>query len=142
MGGTNAIIDAGPLVGYFNRQDEYHAWARKQMGRLEPPLHTCEAVLSEAFHLLEGIDSGSDQLLTFLERGAVGVSFTYSTRSDDIHRLLRRYADQPMSFADACLVAMTETLDNSRIVTTDDDFRRYRALDSAPLDVRLPGESH
>jgi predicted nucleic acid-binding protein len=99
-------------------------------------------VLSEAFHLLEGIDSGSDQLLTFLERGAVVVSFTYSTRSDDIHRLLRRYADQPMSFADACLVAMTEALDDPRIVTTDDDFRRYRALDGAPLDVRLPGESH
>ena len=112
------------------------------MGRLEPPLHTCEAVLSETFHLLEGIDAGSDQLLTFLERGAVVISFAYLGRAEEIHRLLRRYADQPMSFADACLVVMTEALDDPCIVTTDDDFRRYRTLDGAPIDVRLPGESH
>ena len=40
--------------------------------------------------------------------------------------LLRKYADVPMSLADACLVRMTETLSDPLILTTDSDFRIYR----------------
>lgn len=139
MGKTNVIVDAGPLVGYFNRQDEHHTWSKAQMARSEPPLHTCEAVLSETVHLLEGTNRGIGSLLTFLERGAVTVSFSYPLHAEAIQELLRQYADQPMSFADACLVAMSEALDDACIVTTDDDFRRYQTTDGEPLEVRLPG---
>lgn len=41
-------------------------------------------------------------------------------------RLLRKYADVPMSLADACLVRMTETLADPVLLTTDRDFRVYR----------------
>ena len=36
---------------------------------------------------------------------------------------MERYADLPMSFADACLVRMTETLPDPVLRTTDADFR-------------------
>ena len=39
---------------------------------------------------------------------------------------MRKYADVPMSLADACLVRMSETLADSVILTTDADFRIYR----------------
>jgi predicted nucleic acid-binding protein len=45
---------------------------------------------------------------------------------DAVLRLLAKYADVPMSFADACLVRMTETLNDPVLLTTDADFRIYR----------------
>ena len=44
----------------------------------------------------------------------------------DIFRLLRKYADQPMSLADACLVRMAEIAGSCRVFTTDRDFLVYR----------------
>jgi predicted nucleic acid-binding protein len=41
-------------------------------------------------------------------------------------KLTEKYADVPMSLADACLVRMTETLADHVILTTDADFRSYR----------------
>ena len=43
-----------------------------------------------------------------------------------ILRLVRRYDDTPMSFADACLVRMAEQTPGAMIFTTDSDFRTYR----------------
>lgn len=39
---------------------------------------------------------------------------------------MRKYADVPMSLADACLVRMTEVLPEPIVLTTDADFRVYR----------------
>ena len=36
---------------------------------------------------------------------------------------MQKYADVPMSLADACLVRMSETLSDSLILTLDTDFR-------------------
>jgi len=41
-------------------------------------------------------------------------------------RLMQKYAQTPMSLADACLVRMTETLADAVLLTTDTDFRIYR----------------
>jgi predicted nucleic acid-binding protein len=40
--------------------------------------------------------------------------------------LLRKYADVPMSVADACLVRMAELAGNCQVFTTDRDFLVYR----------------
>ncbi len=45
---------------------------------------------------------------------------------DSVLRLLRKYADTPMSLADACLVRMTELHRDSRVFTLDRDFAAYR----------------
>ena len=39
---------------------------------------------------------------------------------------MRRYADTPMSLADACLVRLTELLADCRLFTLDSDFEHYR----------------
>ena len=41
-------------------------------------------------------------------------------------KLIEKYSNVPMGFADACLVRMTETLADPFILTTDQDFRVYR----------------
>ena len=44
----------------------------------------------------------------------------------DVFRLLRKYADRPMSMADACLVCMAELVDSCQVSTTEKDFLVYR----------------
>ncbi len=45
-----------------------------------------------------------------------------------------KYADVPMSFADGCLVCMTEQTE-STIFTLDSDFRVYRRRRNQPLQL-------
>ncbi len=139
MARTETIIDTGPLVAYFDRRDAHHAWSKEQMAHLRVPLSTCEAVLSEAFHLLEGVPQGPQKLLDFLARGAVTVPFSYADHAGRAHALMRTYADQPMSFADACLVHLAEMRPNCRVFTTDGDFFVYRKDDGEPINVLMPG---
>ena len=49
-----------------------------------------------------------------------------------------KYADVPMSFADACLVRMTEILPDPIVITTDADFRIYRRFSRQIVPSLLP----
>lgn len=120
----SAVVDAGFLVALLSRRDQNHAWATAQSARFPPPWRTCEAVLSEAFHLLGA--RGGPGLAALLRRRAVVVGFDLGTEIDRVLGLLRKYADVPMSLADACLVRMSEVIADPILLTTDGDFRVYR----------------
>jgi predicted nucleic acid-binding protein len=121
---TTALVDAGFLVALLSRRDANHRWAVAQAPLLPPPWTTCEAVLPETAHLLGG--RGTKSLASLLRRGALVCGYRFADDMDAVLKLLEKYADVPMSFADACLVRMTETLDNPMLLTTDADFRIYR----------------
>lgn len=132
------LVDTGPLVAFLNRGDTHHAWARAQMERLEPPLVTCEAVLAEACYFLRRHPEGVPALLEMVDRGLVSVEFRLDEHVKRVRDLLRRYADVPMSLADACLVRMSEVESGSRVFTLDGDFRVYRRLSRRTITVLLP----
>jgi predicted nucleic acid-binding protein len=121
---ASALVDAGFLVALLSRRDANHHWAVAQASRFPPPWVTCEAVLSEAFHLLG--ESGAQSLASLLHRDAVVCGYRFYEDTDAVLKLLEKYSDVPMSFADACLVRMTETLNDLTLLTTDTDFRIYR----------------
>ncbi|CAN5426967.1 PIN domain-containing protein [soil metagenome] len=120
------LIDTGPIVAVLNSGDEHHAWAAAQIKEHQAPFSTCEAVLSEAFHLLAQTRHGPDRLLRMIERGFLRFDFSANDQMPALARLLRRYADLPMSFADACLVRMTELDEKAAVFTLDRDFLIYR----------------
>ena len=120
----SVLVDAGFVVALLSRRDNNHRWAAAQPARLAPPWTTCEAVLSEAFHLLGA--AGGPALATLLHRRAVLPAFDLGNELERVLRLMQKYADVPMSLADACLVRMTETLSDPVLLTTDTDFRIYR----------------
>jgi predicted nucleic acid-binding protein len=120
----NVLVDAGFLVALLSRRDSHHKWALTQAPEHAPPWRTCEAVLSEAFHLLGS--RGLPGLSALLRRRAVITAFDLDNDVESVLKLLQKYADVPMSLADACLVRMTETLPDPLILTTDSDFRIYR----------------
>jgi predicted nucleic acid-binding protein len=123
MGGS-VLVDAGFLVALLSRRDTHHRWAVAQAERRSPPWKTCEAALSEAFHLLG--PRGTPVLSALLRRQAVVVAFDVSDNLDAVLKLMQKYADVPASLADASMVRMTETLDEPILLTTDHDFRVYR----------------
>ncbi len=120
----SVLVDAGFLVALLSRRDGQHRWAASQAPRFAPPWLTCEAVLSEAFHLLGRV--GEPKLAELLRRRAVRPTFNLADELDPVLALMHKYANVPMGLADACLVRMTETAADPMLLTTDADFRVYR----------------
>ena len=126
MNGDIVLVDAGPLVSWMIGDDQHHRWATEQVELLRPPLLTCEAVLSEASHILEREGEDAVAVLDVVQHGVVEIAFSLEDNLAEVKALMRRYRDVPMSLADACLVRMSELHRRCRIMTTDGDFRLYR----------------
>src|SRR4051794_9487685 len=135
----SVLIDSGPLVATLHRRDQHHRWARAHFEAAVEPFATCEAVISEAFFLLERAREGKAALCGLLERGIIVVRYSFDVEAPETIRLIRRYDDTPMSFADACLVRMAEKTDNAVIFTTDSDFRTYRKNGRQLIPLIIPG---
>src|SRR5438132_10685260 len=97
-------VDAGFAAALVSRRDAHHRWAVGQAPRFAPPWVTCEAALSEAFHLLG--PRGTPGLSALLRRGALRIGFGLAADQEPVLRLMQKYSDVPMSLADACLVRM------------------------------------
>ncbi len=132
----SVLVDAGFLVALLSRRDTNHRWASAQTPRLPPPWRTCDAVLSEAFHLLG--PRGRPPLAALLRRRAAVLGFDLGSELERVLTLMHKYSDVPMSLADACLVRMTETLPDPVLLTTDTDFRIYRRHSRQTVPCILP----
>ncbi len=123
---TAVIVDTGPVVAFLNSNDRHHAWAKAEMGRLKPPLLTCEAVLSETAFLVRSHPRGPSSVLELVSRGLVAVRLDLQAEVAAVQKLMERYKGVPMSLADACLVRMSETVAQAVVFTVDSDFSIYR----------------
>lgn len=132
------LLDTGPLVAFLNRRDRYHQWASGQLAQINPPLLTCEAVLSEACFLLRHLRGGAEAVLALLRRGLVRVEFRLDEHATPVEKLLARYASVPMSLADACLVRIAELTPEATVLTLDRDFTVYRKLGRHVVPTILP----
>ena len=120
------IADTGPLVAMLDRDDQDHAWTVREGRRLPPKMLSCEAVLSEVHFLTQDIPAAKDRIEAWLADGRLELPFTVRDHHSMIHELMSRYADVPMSFADACLVRMSELWPQAPVFTLDSYFRVYR----------------
>src|SRR5215469_1053534 len=132
------LIDSGCIVAALHRRDQHHAWARAHFEVFVEPCLTCEAALSESFFLLERAREGKQALCSLLQRQLIVVGFSLQNHLAEIVGLLRRYADTPMSLADASLVRMVELIDDAVVFTTDSDFRTYRKHGRQTIPVITP----
>ena len=120
----NVIVDASFLIASLNRRDSNHAWAMAIAVKFPPPWQTCEAVISEVFYLTE--QSRHPVFAELLRRRSLTSLFHLSEHAGEVLALMEKYSDVPMSFADACLVRMTEVRSDPALLTADTDFRIYR----------------
>ena len=137
---ARVILDTGPLVALLNTRDRHHRWATRQWEDIEPPLLTCESVISEACFLLMADPRGPRAVFEMISRHVVAVSFSLADHAARVTKLLKKYADVPISVADACLVRMSEELHGSAILTLDRDFRKYRRNGRQVIPLIIPGD--
>jgi uncharacterized protein len=123
---SNVIVDTGPLVAFLVETDSYHAWAVEQFHELSAPFLCCEPVLTEAFYLVRRLHNGPRKFFELLRSDLLNVDFSLLAEREALRKLIYKYADMPMSLADACSVRMTEQIDGALVFTTDNDFRTYR----------------
>ena len=135
------IVDTGPLVAFFNKNDSYHQWAKDKFVNFAPPIITCESVISETCFLLQKYPNGVHNVFELIERKLITLSFDLDLELKSVKRLMSKYANIPMSLADACLVRLSEQISESVVCTIDSDFRIYRKNKRDTIPVIMPNDS-
>lgn len=123
------IIDSGPLIALFDKNDKHNPAALEFINKNRHPLFTTLPVIAEVIYLLDFSVHAQADFLEWLYRGGVAL---YNLDRQDLSRvkeLMLKYRDLPMDFADGSLVAACERLDSPVIATIDKDFEIYRYCD-------------
>jgi predicted nucleic acid-binding protein len=130
------IPDTGFLVALANRRDQYHDWAVNLLAKLQTPLLTSEAVLSEtAFHF-----QSSRTALLMLESGLVRFALNPEREWSELLRLAEQFDDQHPDLADLCVIRLSEIYPTHKVLTVDgSDFRVYRRNSREQIPVVCSG---
>lgn len=132
------LIDTGPLVAFLDRSDSHHEWAVEQFSHLTASPTTCEGAITEATHLLSDAGVKPWGVLELIGREIITVQFDLESNLNRVLSLMKKYADTPMDFVDACLVAMTEEKQNCKLLTLDSDFKIYRRFERQTIPLIAP----
>jgi len=135
---VETIVDAGPLVGWLNVSDQWHAWSSETLSRRRGVLHTTEIVLGEACHHLGGNTAMSHALLDMVRHGALMLHRLWPDHLRRTQELMMKY--ERMDAGDASLVVLSELFPRAKVVTADmRDFKVYRRFEREQLPLLMPG---
>lgn len=136
MPGT-ALVDTGPLAAWFRRNDPLHRIADTFFRGFAGGLVTTWPVAVEVTHLLR--PEAQLQFLAWVRKGGVEVAPIEPADLEMIERLIAKYRDQPMDFADASLILLAERTGIADIVTFDrKEFEVYRFRGNRRFNQLLP----
>ena len=135
---SRVIVDAGPLVALLNGRDNAHHWVVQQLRDIAPPMITCESVLAEASYLARDLPGARAALMEMLAEEFLSIGMALADHHSSVLAMLRRYADVPMSLADACVVRLAELHPQSPVLTLDSDFLVYRKNGRQVIEVLRP----
>ena len=136
---SGVLLDTGPLVAYLTERDAYHDWAVDTFAGLDPPAITCEPVLTEAAFLVVRNGQPATLVLDYALESEMRIGLQFEREMQIISDLMRRYANVPMSLADACLVRLAE-MTGLPICTLDRDFAIYRTGRRRALNLIMPDD--
>ena len=127
-----ALVDTGPLVALFVRNDPDHAqvsaWLRDFRGRLL----TTWPVLTEVCHFLT--PKVTLRFLRWIEVGGAAVIDVPTDELADLIRMMEKYLDRPMDLADGSLVWLAGRSGVRDILTVDArDFAAFRTPQGKPF---------
>jgi predicted nucleic acid-binding protein len=135
---ARVIIDTGPLVAFLVKAETHHQWVKEQFQRLPPPFLTCEAVLTETFFLVRKLPRGTAKFFTLLKSELLDIDFSIIAEGAALEKLVERYANVPMSLADAYLVRLAALHPQTVVFTLDQDFQIYRRDGRQPIPLLMP----
>lgn len=137
--GRDVLLDAGPLIALLDERDQWHSAVASHWPALAGRCLTTEAVVVEATHMAARLEGDNALVLEYLLRLEIPVFALHMPLHAQCVHLMRRYADVPMDYADATLVAMSDRLQLNRVFTTDRrGFRAYRGSRGVALEIIPP----
>ena len=79
------------------------------------------------------------RVVEMVDAGEIVIAFSLADQTAAVLALLRKYEDQQMDLADACIVRMTELIRDSYVVTLDRaDFSIYRRNSRQVIPIICP----
>ena len=120
------LIDTGPLIALFDRDDNYHDRIIKFIKEGRYKFITTLSVITEVEHMLDfNVNVQIDFLEWIMKEGVL----LQEIQQKDISRIIeltKKYRDRLMDFADATLVIAAERTGIKKIISIDSDFDIYR----------------
>jgi predicted nucleic acid-binding protein len=124
----SVVVDSGFFIGLFDETDPLHSRCREFLRDYRGRFLTTEAVLTETLALLSGVQQL--RCLAWLGDAAQARLLVVDREPLEfraVEKLARKYADQPMDFADASVVLLATRTGVREILTADRrDFAVYR----------------
>ncbi len=120
------LIDSGPLIALFDKNDSYHAVSKDFIKKNSYVLVSTLASITETLHLLDFNRNAQIDFLNWVINGAIEIESIEHEDLIRIKELIIKYRDLPMDFADACLVRLGEKYHIDEVATIDSDFDIYR----------------
>ena len=121
------IADTGALYALADRSDRWHESVSEWWSASRPSIIVPVTVLPEVTYLIAS-RLGAQAEIAFVRSVAEGELPTEPLEPEDIARavaLMNKYADVPLGFVDATVVAIAERLETRDVLTTD---RRHFAV--------------
>jgi len=122
------LIDAGPLIGLFDRSDRYHLKALAFIEEYRGTLWTTWPVITEVSHMLDFSTKVQLAFLEWIKRGGLNIFPLNDDHLERIIELSEKFRDVPMDLADASLIVASEVKALSEIASIDSDFYVYRDI--------------
>jgi predicted nucleic acid-binding protein len=122
------LIDSGPLIALFDKNDKFHEQILSFMKSYEGELLTTWAVMTEVSHMLDFNLRVQLAFLEWIERGAVTI---YEINQSDLRTIIpmiKKYTNVPMDLADSSLMFIAQKENITDIISIDSYFDIYRTL--------------
>jgi hypothetical protein len=130
----SVLLDTGALVALLDRSEKQHAACVEWFQKFQGQLLTTEPVLTETIYLLGPKAQNQIKTIDFiLQEGAILIpqSRTSLLRAK---KLMEKYSNIPMDFADATLTSLAEEAGVNEIFTLDHrGFQAYRINGKKPF---------
>lgn len=121
---SHSLIDTGAILALLDASEPSHGACRDALRETALPLVSTAAVFAEVFHFVR--PHRLSAAWHSLRSGTIKVEPIVDGDLPDLERLMLKYADRPMDFADATLVRLAEREGLTTILTVDRDFEVYR----------------
>jgi predicted nucleic acid-binding protein len=93
------LIDAGPLIALFDKDDRYHHPVKEFLKSYSGRLYTSWAVITEVLYMLDFDIRAQIDFLTWIQRDALEITPLTKECIARVISLSQKYADVPMDFA-------------------------------------------
>lgn len=123
---TSALIDAGPIIALFDKDDQYHQKVMEFMESFEGRLISTWPVLTKVSYMLDFNKQTQLDFIDWVGEGGIELYNLEQWQLIKVREVVDKYSDLPADFADASLLVAAQAKNLDEIISLDSDFNIYR----------------